>query len=73
MTWKAIYETRCHKKYIVFYFANIYYLRCLSVIPFDKILVMAGRQTRKAQQQILDLLSEEKQNLVILLKDIMIS
>ena len=34
---------------------------------------MAGRQTRKAQQQILDLLSEEKQNLVILLKDIMIS
>ena len=73
MTWKAIYETRCHKKYVVFYFANIYYLSCLSVIPFDKILVMAGRQTRKAQQQILDLLSEEKQNLVILLKDIMIS
>ena len=34
---------------------------------------MAGRQIRKAQQQILDLLSEEKQNLVILLKDIMIS
>ena len=34
---------------------------------------MDGRQTRKAQQQILDLLSEEKQNLVILLKDIMIS
>ena len=34
---------------------------------------MAGRQTRKAQQQILDLLSEEKENLVLLPKDIMIS
>ena len=34
---------------------------------------MAGRQTRKAQEEILDLLSEEKENLVILPKDIMIS
>ena len=34
---------------------------------------MAGRQTRKAQQQILDLLSEDKENLVILPKYIMIS
>ena len=28
--------------------------------PIDKILIMVGRQTRKAQQQILDLLLEEK-------------
>ena len=46
----------------MFYFANIYYLYWLSVIPLDKILVMAGRQTRKNQQQISDLLSEEKEN-----------
>ena len=46
----------------MFYFVNIYYLYRLSVIPLDKILVMAGRQTRKDQQQISDLLSEEKEN-----------
>ena len=34
---------------------------------------MAGTQTRKAQQEISELLSEEKENLLILPKDIMIS
>ena len=46
----------------MFYFASIYYLNPLSVIPLDKILIKAGRQTRKGQQQISDLLSEEKEN-----------
>ena len=34
---------------------------------------MAGIQTRKPQQEILKFLSEEKENVVILQKDIMIS
>ena len=54
VTSKAIWETSCHKKFLVFYCAHIYYLCRLSVIPFDKILIMAGTQTRRAQQQILD-------------------
>ena len=61
------------KKFLVFYSANIYYLYRLLVISFDKVLIIAGRQTRKPQQQILELISEQKENLVILTKDIMIS
>ena len=45
----------------------------LSVISFGNILIMTDRQAPKAQQQVLDLLSEEKCNLVILPKDITIS
>ena len=68
VTSKAICETSCHKKFLVFYCAHICYLCRLSVILFDKILIMAGTQTRRAQQQILDFLSEETENLVMLPK-----
>ena len=44
----------------------ISYLYRFSVISFDKILLMAGRETRKAQKQILEFFSEKKENLVIL-------
>ena len=44
----------------------ISYLYRFSVISFNKILLMAGRETRKAQKQILELFSEKKENLVIL-------
>ena len=47
----------------------IYYTYRLSVISFGNILIMTDRQAPKA----LDLLSEEKCNLVILPKDITIS
>ena len=40
MTWKEICETSCHEKFPVFYFAHIYYLCCLLVIPFDKIYMI---------------------------------
>lgn len=67
-------ETSCYKKFFVFYFANIYILH----VPFISYFIWQYinydcRQAPKAQQQVLDLLSEEKCNLVILPKDITIS
>lgn len=67
-------ETSCYKKFFVFYFANIYIL----YVPFISYFIWQYinydcRQAPKAQQQVLDLLSEEKCNLVILPKDITIS
>ena len=72
-TWKVICQSSCHTKCLVFYFASIYYLCCLSIISFDRILIMAGGETRKALWQSLDLLLEEKGNLVILAKYITVS
>ena len=60
VTSKTICETSCYKKFLVFYCAYIYYLCRLSVIPFDKILIMARRQTRRYQQQILDFFIRRK-------------
>ena len=59
MTWKVICKTSCHEKFLVFYFANIYYLYCLSVILFDKIYIYL-RASQLWYMQILESGDHEK-------------